>query len=92
MSAHTCSDRASCASSGEIIFRVGIFTVILRIPTRSVLFRPRERAKTRFQAAYAMLVRREGPGGLYYPEVLVLEPEYPCGLLSFRVFLVRSKV
>ena len=76
----------------RLFFRVGIFTVTLRIPTRSVLFCPRERAETRFQAAYAMLVRREDPGGLYYPEVLVLEPEYPCGPLSFRVFLLRTKL
>ena len=66
--------------------------VTLRIPTRSVFVRPRERAETEFEAAYAMLVRREGPGGLYYPEVPVLEPEYPCGLPSFRAFLLRPKL
>ena len=33
---------------------------------------------------YAMLVRREGPGGTICPEVLVLEPEFPCVVISFR--------
>ena len=72
--------------------RVGIFTVNLQVPTRSVFFRPRERAGNEFEAAYAMLVRREGPGDLHYPEVLVLEPEYPCGLLSSWVFPLRPKL
>ena len=42
-----------------------------------------------FEAAYAMLVRREGPGGSYCPEVLVPEPEFPCVLSSFWAFLLR---
>jgi hypothetical protein len=74
------------------MFRVGSLRLLCGFPLAHFLIPSRERAENRFQAAYAMLVRRKGPGGWYCPEVLVLEPEFPCVLFSFRVFLLRPKL
>ena len=75
----------------NLFFAWGSLTWHCGFPLAHFLIPSQERAENGFEAAYAMLVRREVPGGWYCPEVLVLEPEFPCVLLSFRVFISRHK-
>src|SRR6202022_2013773 len=76
----------------KIIFRVGIFVTTLQVPTRSIFHfihgSERETDRKRpMLCSFAVKVRE----GAYSPEVLVLEPEFPCVVFFLSAPCVASR-